>query len=105
MISLISFMLFSIELDPLFHWSILIGSGRLPTKQKNYTSASEYGARVADALAEMISQKIVVGPLTIEEVPWEDISISPTIVHIKPYGKQGSSLTCQPHTTQKVQGA
>ena len=63
------------------------GRARLPTFSTNAKSAYQYGDRVCDALAEMISDGIMVGPLDEEEVPWRDITISPIMVRLKPTGK------------------
>ena len=53
----------------------------------NASSAYIYGDRVCDALAEMIADGIMVGPLDEEEIPWKDISVSPIMVRLKPTGK------------------
>ena len=63
------------------------GRARLPTFSTNAKSAYLYGDRVCDALAEMISDGIMVGPLDEEEIPWKDITISPIMVRLKPTGK------------------
>jgi hypothetical protein len=77
------------------------GRGRLPTNQKNDPSATEFGARVADALAEIINQKIMVGPLNAEDIPWNDISVSPILVRIKPNGKARIIINLSaPHNTE-----
>ena len=63
------------------------GRGRLQTIGTNASSAYFYGDRVCDALAEMIADGIMVGPLDEEEIPWKDITISPIMVRLKPTGK------------------
>ena len=63
------------------------GRARLPTFSTNAKSAYLYGDRVCDALAEIISDGIMVGPLDEEEIPWKDITISPIMVRLKPTGK------------------
>ena len=63
------------------------GRARLATTSSNANSAYSYGDRVCDALAEMIKDGIMVGPLDEEEIPWENISVSPIMVRLKPTGK------------------
>ena len=62
------------------------GRARLPTVGTNATSAYIYGDRVCDALAKMIADGIMVGPLDEEEIPWKDITVSPVMVKLKPNG-------------------
>ena len=52
------------------------GRARLPTFCSNAASMFEYGDRVADGLAELITTGLVVGPLDEEEIPWPDITVS-----------------------------
>ena len=61
-----------------------VGRARLPTVTPNGSSAYEYGARVADSLQDWINQGILVGPLSREEVPWDDITINQLMVRLKP---------------------
>ena len=63
------------------------GRGRLPTFSSNAKSAYIYGERVADSLAELIKDGLMVGPLDEEEIPWDDISVSSILVRLKPNGK------------------
>ena len=63
------------------------GRGRLQTIGSNANSAYIYGDRVCDTLAEMIKDGIMVGPLDEEEIPWNDITVSPIMVRLKPTGK------------------
>ena len=63
------------------------GNARLPTFCTNASSAYEYGERVADGIAEMIENGLMVGPLDEEEIPWKDITVSALMVKIKPNGK------------------
>ena len=63
------------------------GRGRLPTFSGNAKSATEFGDRVADSLAEWIKDGIMVGPLDEEEIPWDDITVSGIMVRLKPSGK------------------
>ena len=63
------------------------GRARQSTISTNANSAYSYGDRVCDALAEMIKDGIMVGPLDEEEIPWKDISVSPIMVRLKPTGK------------------
>ena len=62
------------------------GRGREPTKVPNSPSVYTYGDRVADALQQWIEDGIAVGPLREEDIPWENITISPMMVKIKPSG-------------------
>ena len=64
-----------------------VGRARLPTVSTNASSAFEFGDRVADGIAEMIENGLMVGPLDEEEIPWEDITISALMVKLKPNGK------------------
>ena len=64
-----------------------VGRARLPTFCSNARSAYEYGDRVADGIAEMIENGLMVGPLDEEEIPWKDISVSAIMVKLKPNGK------------------
>ena len=63
------------------------GRGRLPTFSSNAKSAYIYRERVADSLAELIKDGLMVGPLDEEEIPWDDISVSSILVRLKPNGK------------------
>ena len=63
------------------------GRARLQTISSNANSAYIYGDRVCDTLAEMIKDGIMVGPLDEEEIPWDDITVSPIMVRLKPTGK------------------
>ena len=62
------------------------GRGRMPTRIPNGASAYEHGERVANALQLWVQQGIAVGPLREEEIPWEDITVSPILVRLKPNG-------------------
>ena len=64
-----------------------VGPARRPKVGENGQSAFMYGDRVCDALAEMIKDGIMAGPLDEEEIPWEDITVSPIMVRLKPNGK------------------
>ena len=63
------------------------GDGRLPTSQKNSTSATKYGVRVADSLQTWIREGLCFGPLTVDEMPWKEFTTSPITVKLKPNGK------------------
>ena len=63
------------------------GNGRLPTRMPNGQLALEYGERVADSLQDWIKDGIAFGPLLPEEMPWQDYSINPVLVRLKPNGK------------------
>ena len=63
------------------------GNARLPTFCTNASSEYEYGEGVADGIAEMIENGLMVGPLDEEEIPWKDITVSALMVKIKPNGK------------------
>ena len=62
------------------------GRGREPTKIPNSPSVYQYGERVADSLQQWIDDGIAIGPLHEEEVPWNNITISPMMVKLKPSG-------------------
>ena len=62
------------------------GRARLPTVSSNAKSAHIYGDRVADSLAKLIMDGLVVGPLDEEEIPWDDITVSAIMVRLKPNG-------------------
>ena len=63
------------------------GRARLPTFSSNAKSAYIYGDRVADSMAELIKDGLVVGPLDEEEIPFDDITVSAILVKLKPNGK------------------
>ena len=62
------------------------GRGRESTKVPNSPSVYQYGDRVADSLQQWIDDGIAIGPLREEEVPWDNITISPMMVRLKPTG-------------------
>ena len=63
------------------------GAGRLPTSKPNSASAIEYGDRLADSLQDWIKSKLAFGPLLQEEMPWQDYTVNPLLVKLKPDGK------------------
>ena len=63
------------------------GSARLPTMMPNGTSAAEYGVRLADSLQDWIKEGIAWGPLLKEEMPWQNYTVNPMQVRLKPNGK------------------
>ena len=63
------------------------GDGRLPTRKSNSELSAVYGDRVADALQSWIKEGLCFGPLTPEEMPWEEYTVNPITVKLKPNGK------------------
>ena len=75
------------------------GTGRLPTRYPNSKSTEEYGERVADSLQGWIKDGLCYEPLEEEELPWDDYTINPITVKIKPNGKARICIDMSaPHT-------
>ena len=53
------------------------GDGRWPTRGRNDPSVSTHGWEIADEILTWIDMGICVGPLKIDELPFEDFSVSP----------------------------
>ena len=62
------------------------GSARLSTKVRNSPTAFQYGARVMDSIQGWVADGLCYGPLKPEEMPFEDYTINPIVVKIKPTG-------------------
>ena len=60
------------------------GDGRLPTFRRDDPSASTYGYKVANEIQNWIKD---VGPLTAEELPFTDFTVSPLTTLLKPNGR------------------
>ena len=63
------------------------GLARLPTSYGNSESSLEYGVRVADSLQSWIKEGLCFGPLLQSEMPWDDYTVNPITVKLKPNGK------------------
>ena len=67
------------------------GSARLGTEVRNASSCHEYGERVLDSLEEWLRQKLVLGPLTRQELtelfPGKQVTVNPIGVRLKANGK------------------
>ena len=63
------------------------GDGRLPTERQNSHSAMEFGVRVADSLQRWIEDGLCFGPVSRDELPWEEFTVNPITVKLKPNGK------------------
>lgn len=64
-----------------------VGTGRLPSWVENSPTVVANGSKVADQLMQWVESKIVVGPLTASEMPFETFKVSPMAVAPKPGGK------------------
>ena len=53
------------------------GEGRWPTRGRNDPSVSTHGWEIADEIQTGVNMGICVGPLKIDELPFEDFSVSP----------------------------
>ena len=62
------------------------GAGRLPTAGRNQKSAYEHGGLLSDALGAWVQQGLMAGPYTREELPWNNVKISPMSIQLKPNG-------------------
>ena len=62
------------------------GPARLQTKAKNSPTAYEYGARVMDSIQGWVIDELCFGPLKPEEMPFEDYTVNPIVVKLKPTG-------------------
>jgi hypothetical protein len=62
------------------------GEGRLPTRTENDHSVATYGVRVADTIQQWIKDKICLGPFDEEDLPWDDYTVNPLKVRLKPNG-------------------
>ena len=81
------------------------GTGRLPTRHPNSKTAEEHGERVADALQGWISDGLCYGPLEETDLPWEDFTVNPITVKIKPNGKARICIDMSaPHNTANGHG-
>ena len=49
------------------------GCGRYPTAGRNQPSAYEYGHLLSDALGAWVSQGLMAGPFSREELPWDEV--------------------------------
>ena len=63
------------------------GTGRLITEGRNSNSVYLEGMKFADTLNDWVSKKIVYGPFSKDEMPFEQYKISPMGVAPKPHGK------------------
>ena len=63
------------------------GTGRLPSWVENSPTVTANGSQVADNLHDWVVNKIVVGPLRQEELPFNSFKVSPMSVAPKPGGK------------------
>ena len=63
------------------------GEGRWPTRGRNDPSVSTHGWEIADEILTWIDMGICVGPLKIDELPFEDFSVSPLSTRMKPNGR------------------
>ena len=74
------------------------GAARLPAQAENWKSTYDNGEAMCDALQKWITDKLVIGPLTRDQLP-KDIRVSPTSVIIK---ETGAARICMdlswPHT-------
>ena len=64
-----------------------VGTGRLPSWVENSPTVAANGSKVADQLMDWTKSKIVVGPLRLDEMPFESFKVSPMAVAPKPGGK------------------
>ena len=62
------------------------GSARLPTTARNSPTAYQYGPRVMDSIQGWVVDGLCYGPLKPEEMPFQDYTINPIVVKIKPNG-------------------
>ena len=62
------------------------GEGRWPSEGVNDPSVEVYGARIGDALQTGIDIGYMYGPIHPDEMPLEDIKVSPMTVRLKPNG-------------------
>ena len=75
------------------------GEGRWPTRGRNDPSVSTHGWEIADEILTWIDMGICVGPLKIDELPFEDFSVSPLSTRMKPNGRVRLILDLTyPHT-------
>ena len=75
------------------------GEGRWPTSGRNDPSVSSHGWEIADEIQTWINMGICVGPLTREELPFDDFSVSPLTTRMKPNGRVRLILDLSfPHT-------
>ena len=75
------------------------GEGRLPTFGHNDPSVSEHGWEIADEIQNWLNMGICVGPLSEEELPFTDYTVSPLTTRTKPNGRVRLILDLSyPHT-------
>ena len=63
------------------------GTGRLPTFRPNAASTGEFGIHVADSLQGWISEGLCFGPMHPADMPWQEYTVNPITVKLKPNGK------------------
>jgi len=63
------------------------GEGRLLTFGKNDPSVSDHGWEIQDEIQTWLSMGICLGPLSREELPFSDFSVSPLTTRTKPNGR------------------
>ena len=75
------------------------GEGRWPTVGQNDPSVSDNSWEIADEIQTWINMGICVGPLTREDLPFRDYSVSPLTTRLKPNGRVRLILDLSyPHT-------